>query len=54
VYSDVYIVYHFYFPEALPVKKLMEKTYSETAQNMSEKQPDYVALANEVRNSCDE
>ena len=54
VYSDVYIVYHFYFPETLPVKKLMETTYSETAQNMSEKQPDYVALANEVRNSCDE
>jgi hypothetical protein len=28
---DVYIVYHFYFPEAfIQVKKLMEKTYSET------------------------
>ena len=36
---DIYIVYHFYFPEAfLQVKKLMEKTYSETEQNMSEKQ----------------
>jgi hypothetical protein len=49
----------FYFPEAfLQVKKLMEKTYSETEQNMSEKKtgkrPDYVALANEVRKSCDE
>jgi hypothetical protein len=34
-----YIVYHFYFPEAfLQVKKLIEKTYSETEQNMSEKQ----------------
>ena len=56
---NVYIVYHFYFPEAfLQVKKLMEKTYSETEQNMSEKKtgkrPDYVALANEVRKSCDE
>ena len=36
---NVYIVYHFYFPEAfIQVKKLMEKTYSETEQNMSEKQ----------------
>ena len=36
---NVYIVYHFYFPEAfLQVKKLMEKTYSEAEQNMSEKQ----------------
>ena len=36
---SVYIIYHFYFPEAfLQVKKLMEKTYSETEQNMSEKQ----------------
>ena len=36
---NVYIVNHFYFPEAfLQVKKLMEKTYSETEQNMSEKQ----------------
>jgi hypothetical protein len=36
---NVYIVYHFYFPEAfLQVKKLMEKTYCETEQNMSEKQ----------------
>ena len=36
---NVYIVYHFYFPEAfLQVKKLIEKTYSETEQNMSEKQ----------------
>ena len=36
---NVYIVKHFYFPEAfLQVKKLMEKTYSETEQNMSEKQ----------------
>ena len=33
------IINHFYFPEAfLQVKKLMEKTYSETEQNMSEKQ----------------
>jgi hypothetical protein len=37
--GNVYIVSHFYFPEAfLQVKKLMEKTYSETEQNMSEKQ----------------
>jgi hypothetical protein len=36
---NVYIVCHFYFPEAfLQVKKLMEKSYSETEQNMSEKQ----------------
>ena len=36
---NVYTIYHFYFPEAfLQVKKLMEKTYSETEQNMSEKQ----------------
>jgi hypothetical protein len=36
---NVYIVYHFYFPEAfLQVKKLIEKTYSETEQNISEKQ----------------
>ena len=36
---NVYILNHFYFPEAfLQVKKLMEKTYSETEQNMSEKQ----------------
>ena len=36
---NVYIVNHFYFPEAfLQVKKLMEKTYSGTEQNMSEKQ----------------
>ena len=33
----VYIVFHFYVPEAfLQVKKLMEKTFSETEQNMSE------------------
>lgn len=33
----IFIVYHFYFPEAfLQVK--MEKAYSETEQNMSEKQ----------------
>ena len=51
-------VYHFYFPEAfLQVKKLMEKTYSETEQNMSDKtgkRPDYVVLSNEIRTSCDE
>jgi hypothetical protein len=36
---NVHIVNHFYFPEAfLKVKKLMEKTYSGTEQNMSEKQ----------------
>jgi hypothetical protein len=36
---NVYIVNHFYFPEAfLQIKKLMEKTYSGTEQNMSEKQ----------------
>ena len=30
---NVYIVYHFYFPEAfLQVQKLMEKTYSETEE----------------------
>jgi hypothetical protein len=35
---NAYIVNHFYFPEAfLQVKKLMEKTYSGTEQNMSEK-----------------
>jgi hypothetical protein len=35
----MYILYITYFPEAfLQVKKLMEKTYSETEQNMSEKQ----------------
>jgi hypothetical protein len=35
----MYISYITYFPEAfLQVKKLMEKTYSETEQNMSEKQ----------------
>jgi hypothetical protein len=36
---NVYIVCHFYFPEEfLQVNKLMEKSYSETEQNMSEKQ----------------
>jgi hypothetical protein len=50
---NVYIVFHFYFPEAfLQVKKLMEKTYSETEQNMTGKRPDYVALANEVRSTA--
>jgi hypothetical protein len=35
----MYTSYITYFPEAfLQVKKLMEKTYSETEQNMSEKQ----------------
>jgi hypothetical protein len=43
VHSSVHffhnILNHFYFPGAfLQVKKLMEKTYSETEQNMSEKQ----------------
>jgi hypothetical protein len=38
-YISNIIPYHFYFPEAfLQVKKLMEKSYSETEQNMSEKQ----------------
>ena len=41
----------------LTSKEIDGKTYSETEQNMSEKtgkRPDYVALANEVRKSCDE
>ena len=48
---NVYIVYHFYFPEAfLQVKKLMEKTYSETEQNMSEKQHLPMKFENHVMN----
>ena len=48
---NVNIVYHFYFPEAfLQVKKLMEKTYSETEQNMSEKQHLPMKFENHVMN----